>query len=314
MDGTRLRLTVILIVLASALALVLPVSAEYVPVDQHVSHPSTIVSFQNYSTPQIEPGDSGHLEFKIVNRYDRYMSDVELEIEVFRAANEDESKNASKVKSPPRFSSEGYDSDGEGSTKITIRFSDIDPGIDNAKDIKLKISTKKDTYEATYLVRSKLVFWYGNSTDNMTKYVMKSKGHFSNEHWDRAASEPDPDMGNLNLNALNVSGIIPDTSFGVRSPFPQWPKYACGAGAVVFLGLGILFMSMENYGKFPKLNKWIQGIEERKYVPYSKVELEEVEDEDDGASSRAGKSRKPTRSASPDAGRKGKKKGRKKKR
>jgi hypothetical protein len=237
------------------------------PYHPHISHPSTIVSFQNFSTPQMEPGDSGNMEFKIVNRYDGNMSNVVVEVEIYRAANEDESKDVSNVKYPPTLNYEGTDDSlGDGTTKVVINLYNITSGKHgegvNVEHLKFKVKSKKDTYEATYLVRTMISFDYEGLSNGT--YVMKSFGHFTTEEIEDARTT-NLETGNLDLTKLDVSGITPDTSFGVRENFPQWPKWICFLpGAIVFLGLGILFVAMENYGKFPGLKAWFDNLGKKK--------------------------------------------------
>lgn len=252
------------------------VIGEPAPVDAYVSSPAHIVSFQNYSTPQIEPGHHGYMEFRVVNRYTNYMASINITIEITAGVNEKESKDISKVSQPPRLESVGRTATGQGTQKVSISIPALDPGEEKAVTLRYKVQSFEDTYEATYIVRSMIDFWYGNQTEPQVHYIMRSKGHFTNEQWAVATSGGGFQYTNVNLTALNISGITPDTTFGVRSPFPQWPKWVFLGGAILFLGLGLLFVAMDNYGKFPHLKAWLDEVGRRKRpVRWDEVQVEE---------------------------------------
>ena len=247
------------------------------PVDAYVSSPANIVSFQNYSTPQIEPGHHGYLEFRVVNRYTNYMASVNITIEITAGVNEKESKDISKASHPPRLEAVGRPATGQGTHKVSVSIPALAPGEAKAVTLKYKVQSFEDTYEATYIVRSMIDFWYGNQTEPQVHYIMKSKGYFTNEQWTVATSGGGFQYTNVNLTALNISGITPDTTFGVRSPFPQWPKWVFLGGAILFLGLGLLFVAMDNYGKFPHLKAWLDEVGRRKRpVRWDDVQVEEA--------------------------------------
>ena len=63
--------------------------------------------------------------------------------------------------------------------------------------------------------------------------------------------------GNINLDTLEIDGIIPDSSFGVKKPIPKWPLYILITLTVLFASLSVIF-SLEEGGTYPKLNKWLQ--------------------------------------------------------
>jgi len=217
----------------------------------------------------MEPGESGELEFRVVNRYTLDMTAIIIEVEIFKAANEDESKDISDVKHPPTLTAVDHASPGDGTTKVTYSIATLvghesPTPADVHTTIKFKIRSHEDTYEATYFIRTMISFTYPldeNGTFNSTEYVMRSKGHFTNEKWEQAGDAADDSngatYGNINLDVLQVSGITPDTSFGVRSDFPQWPKYVFLSAAILFAGAGAFFIAMENYGKFPEVKKWM---------------------------------------------------------
>jgi hypothetical protein len=97
---------------------------------------------------------------------------------------------------------------------------------------------------------------------------MKSRGHFSDKQWENAqpnGTGPDvfPIVGRLNLKTLNVYGIIPDTSFRVKEPFPIWPFYLFVGGVVICLILAGVFYLMDEKGKFPGAKKKLDNVSEK---------------------------------------------------
>ena len=62
-------------------------------------------------------------------------------------------------------------------------------------------------------------------------------------------------VGRLNLDILDVDGIIPDTSFRIKDPIPIWPLYVFVGGAIFFVILAVVFYYMDEKGKFPGTKK-----------------------------------------------------------
>ena len=78
------------------------------------------------------------------------------------------------------------------------------------------------------------------------------------ELWENATTNvPEGSPGNINLDVLEVDGIIPDSSFGVKKPIPKWPLYLLITLTIVFAGLSVIFY-LEEEGNYPELNKWLQ--------------------------------------------------------
>ena len=119
--------------------------------------------------------------------------------------------------------------------------------------LEFEIVSKENTKEGTYFVRFSINFDY-----NSTSRVMQSRGHWSMEQWEDATTNvTDGSPGNINLIALGVDGIIPDSSFGVKKPIPQWPLYVLITLTIGFAGLSVIFY-LEEEGTYPELNKWLQ--------------------------------------------------------
>ena len=78
------------------------------------------------------------------------------------------------------------------------------------------------------------------------------------EQWEDATTNvTEGSPGNINLDVLGVDGIIPDSSFGIKKPIPQWPLYVLITLTIVFAGLSVIFY-LEEEGTYPELNKWLQ--------------------------------------------------------
>jgi hypothetical protein len=244
-------------ILLVILLLIPPVSAESSDEErEYISHPGNIPRFHDFETPQILPGEDGYLNFKLENRYDIQITDIEIIVEIYRFANIHESLPMEEISKPPAFS----DTTGSQIRKYTIG----QLGNDTSTDIGtgLKIKTNEETKQGTYFVRFQLTFTY-----NETEYIMKSRGHFTDEEWDNATTDTtNDDPGNINITKLGVNGIIPDTTFGVKKPWPIWPLYVLGALSVMFAGLAILtYMYEENTN--PKFTRWVHK-EQRKLGEY----------------------------------------------
>ena len=78
------------------------------------------------------------------------------------------------------------------------------------------------------------------------------------EQWEEATTNvTEGSPGNINLEALEVDGIIPDSFFGVKKPIPKWPLYALITLTIIFASLSVIFY-LEEEGNYPELNKWLQ--------------------------------------------------------
>ena len=119
--------------------------------------------------------------------------------------------------------------------------------------LEFRIITNEETKEGTYFVRFSMSFDL-----NETERLMQSRGHWSMEKWEEATTNvTEGTPGNINLEVLDVDGIIPDSSFGVKKPIPKWPLYVLITLTIVFAGLSVIFY-LEEEGNYPGLNKWLQ--------------------------------------------------------
>ena len=234
-----------------------------------ISYPGEIPDFTDFNTDNIVPGTTGSLKFNIRNRYtfniDNNMTNVVLKVNIYRFVTLEESKDVSKISDGPKIT-------GGNSALVTndqytaeFRWDIIRPN--ETVPVELTIKSSGNSPEGTYFVRMHLNFSF-----NGTSFDMKSRGHFSDDQWDRAqpnATEPDGAyngkfiIGRLDLNVLEVDGVIPDTSIRIKEPIPLWPFYVLVIGAILFLFMGFIFYLMDEKGKFPRTKKKLDDFGEK---------------------------------------------------
>ncbi len=207
----------------------------------------------DFSTPIIRPSQSGKLSFNITNLYDGDFTNIVFTAEIYGYANLDMEKDISKVTKPPTFKSSG-----ETTTSFSL---DVITSNDTYPN-EYNIVTDKKTEKGVYFVRFAIEFIY-EPTGNLS--TMQSRGYFTDSEWENATKRPGvPDTqyysGSINITALGVNGILPDTSFSVKTPIPQWPKYMLGGLAAFFGIMAVMLYMQEEYNSFPRLeevlNQW----------------------------------------------------------
>ncbi len=229
---------------------------------EYVSHPSRIPLFDDYDTPQILPGENGVFSFSITNRYASTMANITLGFEIYMWATIKEAKPIERIRDRPKIGdSVPHGEINDTKIGVFIPLGSLPPNA--TADISCTIRTWEWTLEGTYFVRTQLQFDYENAS-----YIMRSRGYWSQETWGRATTNVSEDMpGNINLTALGVDGITPDSSFGVDRPIPVWPKYLLIGLAAGFGALAALFYAMDELGKFPRLNRKLNVLWEKIRYP-----------------------------------------------
>ena len=229
--------------------------------DNYVSHPGNIPDFHNFSTPQLEPGESDNFALDIHNRYAYPLDNVTIIAEIYHRADIDESEILDDIQlaERPYISNKcwktlpGGDRNCEDNEGELVNFNIGTIETNTTIFLEFSIVTKENTKEGTYFVRFSMNFDY-----NETARSMQSRGHWSMELWEEATTNvTEGAPGNINLEVLGVDGIIPDSSFGVKKPIPKWPLYVLITLTIVFAGLSVIFY-LEEEGNYPELNKWLQ--------------------------------------------------------
>jgi len=199
-----------------------------------------------FDTPIIQPGNDDTISFVLTNPYEEDMQDVRLTVELYAYATLDDETPIEDVDSPPVFVQSGTTS--SPYTKNTLTSGQEHP-------LQFRLETVGGTPKGVYFVRFQLTFDY-----NGNESMMKSRGHFTDAEWDYATTRPgNSDLpyysGSINITHLEVNGIIPDSSFSVKTPIPRWPQYMLGAAAGLFGIMAVMLYMQEEYNSFPWLEK-----------------------------------------------------------
>ncbi len=224
------------------------------------------------STPQLEPGQSGDFRFQFNSSYPAGMPmlNVRLNASIYEYETIDAAVPVDRTWSYPY----PYVESTRG-REWWWNTSSVAPG--SSTNLSFTVVTSADTNlmpsgsvfnQASYVLRLWLEF-DGNVSGNLTHFRMVSRGFFTLAQW-TAATVPEnatcslPDCrGYLNVTMLagflgvgRIDGILPDSSFGVKQPIPQWPFYALIVLAVFFIVLAFLFWVEENPGTYPRVETW----------------------------------------------------------
>lgn len=215
-------------------------------------------------TPSLAPGDSGRFVFFFNSTYTEAIRNVTLNASIYQYATIDESVtiDSSWTYPYPRIEE-------TGTREWNWTAPAVAPG--SSTPLNFTILTAPDSRDmphgsvfsqSSYFVRFELRF-EGNVSGVMTPFRMASRGFFTSQEWEAATSAnatdpctPPSCRGNVNLTLLQVDGVLPDSSFGVKEPIPRWPFYGLIALAVVFLVLAFLFWVEENPGAYPRVETW----------------------------------------------------------
>ncbi len=202
--------------------------------------------FKDISSDTIRPGEHGTLTYVLHNPYPQSMTDVRLRVEIYSYSTLDVNKPIQEVSSPPRFVS----------SRNTYN-SFIHPLLEPGQEITIRhrMETSRSTPKGVYFLRFEILFDYEGS-----EQLMRSKGFFTRDEWyhaERLPGEADRPYysGSLNITYLGVNGIVPDTSFTVKTPIPRWPQYALGGLSAFFGVLAVMLYMQEEYDSFPWLEK-----------------------------------------------------------
>lgn len=227
--------------------LLLPTAAGSTVIED-VSDPGNVNRlFSDFKTPVIRPGNDDTLSFTLTNPYEADMERVTLAVEIYAYATLDDiEKDLSRLDDLPVFRT-------SQDTVYSVDLGTLPSGYDHFNDLTLE--TRNRTPEGVYFLRFTLEFEYGDE-----EVLMKSRGHFSDQEWQEAERRPGESdrpyyVGNLNITALGINGLISDSSFSVKTPIPRWPQYMLGGFAAFFGILAVMIYMQEEYNSFPWLEK-----------------------------------------------------------
>lgn len=244
--GLAVKLTVLLF--CASLFLVSAQPAQAIR-NTYVSSPSTVPFFEFTSTPEIAHGESGVVSFKIDNRYLYPIYDADIVMEIYEYATLNENKNISRIDSPPKIVS---------TNDISAQVPLGDIAKDSNVSVSFTIKVGSDVPEGTYFLRFTMSFTYSTtdpagSAADFQMYTMKSRGYFTDEAWNNATFDSTSGtLAKIDIDALGVDGIIPDSSFSVKDPIPVWPLILMIGLAVFFGAIAYIFYMSENYNKYQK--------------------------------------------------------------
>ncbi len=194
-------------------------------------------------TPNIEPGEKGSITIILKNPYpeETVLENITFTVEIYNCIYMNKQKNISEVSHPPSLGDSGID--------MSRDIERLESG--ETRKMKYDVHSFEETEEGVYSLRFKIIFWHEGK-----KELMKSKGYFSTSELKRtmdSGGENSSSEGGIGTSMLNVSGILPESSFTVREEIPRWPQYVLGFVTVLTGVLAVMFYMQEQYGSFPWL-------------------------------------------------------------
>lgn len=223
-----------------------PAVASSPPPIHPVNIPGELLAFS--SPPSLEPGGSGVLTASLSNPaadpLNGSLTGATLELQVYRFAYEGNSQNLTRGDS---WAVSLSLSDGESGSSVNASFPTVAPGSEQALSVGLTVPSSAT--QGSYFVRDRL-----NFSANGISYALASVGFFPTSLLDRAlltcgASNCTP---YVNLTLLGVSGLSPETSISVTSP---WTAVILGIVLAAAAGLAIA----AGYVAFRRRGKPVEG-------------------------------------------------------
>lgn len=214
----------------------------------YISDPSNIPLIGEFDAPSpLKAGDSGFMNFSILNRYEGNMSSVWIIIELYEHATIDGIKNINDIHNPPLL---------EDGLNYSYNIENLSSSAEIY--VQIPITTSSDTQGGIYFIRFHLTFKYNN-----TSYIMKSRGHFTKEDWESATREPISDIederyyvGKLNITFLDVDGIIPESSFSIENKEKPFSYLVFGIiGAFLFTFILSIFLILSRKKQYFQLKR-----------------------------------------------------------
>jgi len=230
-----------------------------VPASAQISDPGlpryTNNMFGDFVTPTVSPGKTVNFAFNLTNPYGNTsevtMTNIILTVGVYKYATQETSRDVNaSFRNPPLLNDIGVQQD----------FQLEDLAGETTVRMEIPIATTDDTphgsyfSQSTYFVRFRLNFTFEG---NGTHVLLQSRGFFTDAQWSRMVSfEAGQTLVDTDyMRSLGVSGIIPDSSFGIKVPIPRWPLGVLIAACVGVSFLALYYFVLDNPGKYPRLEK-----------------------------------------------------------
>jgi hypothetical protein len=221
-----------------------------------IEHPTRVPAFSFISLGNgIEPGGSGVYGFSLTNRYNSSIDNVSLTVDIYRFATVEVELDTSALSFPPTFAA-------GGGFVAHMTFPTIAPN--GSVTVRLQVDAPRQAPEGVYFTRHLLEFDYANVTEppavtaQTGHFVMKSRGYFNASQF---ASINYSDLHN-SLAALNISGVVPDSSFSVKPPAPLWPLAALVVLTAVSGTMAFVYYLVDQHpGKHRKLERRLLRLE-----------------------------------------------------
>ncbi len=215
-------------VLAAALLLAPLLPAE--PIEL-IEAPTKVPKFEFASQGGgIEPGASGTYAFTMRNRYNASMFNVTVTVEIYRFATVEPERvvnlsgpaDGSRFQPDSPFGTPPVFAD-TGNLRASVFAATL--AANATLELSQTVRSAPSTPEGVYFTRHRVEFDYANFTvpgqvaPRQAHFAMVSRGSLADGEW---ASINYTDLEGT-LAALNISGIVPDSSFSIKRPAPLWP-------------------------------------------------------------------------------------------
>jgi len=194
----------------------------------------------NLSAPTIAPGDSGRLTFGVTDpaRLAAPLDRLVLTLQVY-AFNGFPGGGASF----PAGTAPVLDNGTASNLSVTVTIGTLGSGATFRGSVG--IATATSTPAGTLAVRTQVSFDLNGSAA-----LLRSRGWFTDAEWANATelSNGSASLTTAGLNALNVSGIVPETAVLVATNDWTWALAAVLAGAFALLAAGVWLYSRRGPG------------------------------------------------------------------
>lgn len=183
----------------------------------------------NLSGPTLNAGSSGSLGLTVQDLLQWPMSGIALTLDIYAVGSNAGPATPIGNSIAPLLTG----TNGVSGSNITFPVLSLAPG--QVATITVPVTTAASIGPASFLIRTALGF-----TANGTQYRLESRGWFDSTVWQNA-TELANGSATLNLAALGVSGVTPESSIIVQTVTWVWVVYGMVAGAIALVGLGAFF-------------------------------------------------------------------------